>query len=183
MLSRKFFGTHHITHPTIKTHARPQTHSRYRAIPHNNADAGLAAITATASRRKSVRHIIRSSARQQRVSSDGSSVRCRWHFANNRYTCCSFSGSRLSPTPQTPLDEGSPRVNRTRCSRKRHNTEQSPTHLRLPYNRDPSHQQPPERAQHYEFDPMGDKKEALKSSALIRYQSEFAFSRLSGPTA
>ena len=31
---------------------------------------------------------------------DGSSVRYRWHFLNNRYACCSFRGSRLSATPR-----------------------------------------------------------------------------------
>ena len=57
---------------------------------------------------------IPSSARQQRVSHDGSSARSRSHAANNGCACCSFGGFRLSPKPPTCWDEGSS----SRCSRR-----------------------------------------------------------------
>ena len=97
-------SSHHQTHP----HAHTPTHHTHTPTPgttqhsiNNNiegADAGMA-ITVVASRRKSAWRIP-SSARQQRVSHDGSSARYRSHFANNGYACCSFDGSRLSETPR-----------------------------------------------------------------------------------
>ena len=60
------------------------------------------AITAVASRSKSASRIP-SSARQQRVSHEGSSARYRSHAAKNGCACCSFGGSRLSATPRTWL--------------------------------------------------------------------------------
>ena len=76
------------------------THTKYqKAVSYNSADAGVTAVTAVASRRKSARRIP-SSARQQRVSHDGSSVRYQCHIANNGYACCSSGGFRLSATPR-----------------------------------------------------------------------------------
>ena len=84
------------------SHHKTHTHTRYHtAVSYNSADAALA-ITAVASRRKSA-WCTPSSARQQRVLHDSSSARCRRHFANNGYACCSFGGSRLSATPRTWL--------------------------------------------------------------------------------
>ena len=87
----------------------PNTHPHGHTVTHpyqvlhcsmiQGADAGLA-IPAAASRRKSAWRIP-SSARQQRVSRDGSSARSRSHAANNGCACCSFGGSRLSATPRT----------------------------------------------------------------------------------
>ena len=96
-----FFKTHRIAHPTTKhTPTRPHTHARYHtAVSYNSADAALA-ITAVDSRRMSAWRTP-SSARQQRVPHNSSSARCRCHFANNGYACCSLGSSRLSVTPRT----------------------------------------------------------------------------------
>ena len=90
-------NTHPHAHTPIPgtTQQRPHTYTRYHtAVSYNSAEAGLA-ISAVASRQKSAWRIP-SSARQRRVSPDGSSARYRCHFANNGYVCCSFGGSRLS---------------------------------------------------------------------------------------
>ena len=136
--------------PPRNTPKRPHTHTRYhKAVSYNSADTGLA-IT-VASRRKSAWHTP-SSARQQRVSHDGSSALYRCHFANNGYACSSFGGSRLnatprqrsfsgfrlSPTPPTSLDEGS-RAKHALLVKNARSTE-LPTDFRLPYSCTPSHQ-------------------------------------------
>ena len=94
-LNRSNRPSHHQTH----TH----TATRPYQVPHcsiiQGANAGLA-IPAVAARSKSAWRIP-SSARQQRVSHDGSSARSRSHAANNGCACCSFCGSRLTATPRT----------------------------------------------------------------------------------
>ena len=89
--------------PTPNTHPHGHTATHPYQVPHcsiiQGADAGVA-ITAVASRSKSAWRIP-CSARQQRVSHDGSSARYRSHAANNGCACCSFGGSRLSATPRT----------------------------------------------------------------------------------
>ena len=71
-----------------KAHTYTPTYP-YHTPVYNSADAGLAAITVAASRRKSPWRSP-SSARQQRVLYDGSSARYRCHFANNGCACCSY---------------------------------------------------------------------------------------------
>ena len=93
--NRSHRSSHHQTH----TH----TATRECQAPHcsiiQGADAGVA-ITAVASGGKSVWRIL-SSARQQRVSHDGSSARYRFHAASIGCACCSFGSSRMSATPRT----------------------------------------------------------------------------------
>ena len=99
-LNRSHRSFHHQTH--IHTATRPHTITRYHtAVSYKalTADAGVA-ITAVASRSKAAWRIP-SSARQQRVSHDGSSARYRSNAANNGCACCSFGGSRRSATPRT----------------------------------------------------------------------------------
>ena len=104
----------------------------------------LAAFTAAAARRKSAWRIP-SSARQQRVSYDGSSARHRCHFASNGYACCSFGGSRLgerhersfggiglSPAPPTRLDGGSSCAKRVLVAENARSAELR-TNFRLPH--------------------------------------------------
>ena len=94
-----FFNPSHCSsHHKAHTHT-PIPGSYHTAVSYHSAGVGLA-ITAVASHRKSAWRIP-SSARQQRASHDGSSVRYRCNFANNGYACYCFGGSRLSATPQT----------------------------------------------------------------------------------
>ena len=89
--------------PPPNTHPHGHTATHPYQVPHSSiiegADAGLA-ITAVVFRSKSAWRIP-SSARQQRVSHDGNSVRYRSHAANNGCACCSFGGYRQSATSRT----------------------------------------------------------------------------------
>ena len=91
--------------PPPNTHSHGHTATHPYQVPHcsiiQGADAGVA-VTAVASRSKSAWRIP-SSARQQRVSHDGSSAWYRSYAANNGCACYSFGGSRLSATPRTYL--------------------------------------------------------------------------------
>ena len=95
--------SHRSSIPPPNKHPHGHTATHPYQVPHcsiiQGADAGVA-IPAVASRRKSAWRIP-SSARQQRVSHDGSSAWSRSHAANNGCACCSFGGSRLSATPRT----------------------------------------------------------------------------------
>ena len=85
------------THPHGHTATRPYQAPDFSII--QGANARLAA-RAVATRSKSAWRIL-SSARQHRVSHDGSSAQSRSHVANNGCGCCSFDGSRLSATART----------------------------------------------------------------------------------
>ena len=90
--------SHHKAH--TNTPARPYT-IYHPAVSYNSVDAGLVAITAAAYRRNRHRCAFLSSLCQQRVSNDVGSPRCRCHFANLRYVCCRYGGTRLSETTRT----------------------------------------------------------------------------------
>ena len=87
--------------PPPNTHGHTATHPHQ--VPHcsiiQSADSILA-IPAVDFRSKSAWRIP-SSARQQRVSHDGSSARSRSYAANNGCACCSFGGFQLRETPRT----------------------------------------------------------------------------------
>ena len=142
------YPSHRSFHHKTQTH----THAHPYQVPHSSIIQQRLWLSLlflfAASRRGALLAPLASS-----VSHDSSSARYRCHFANNGYTCCSFGGFRLSPTPPTRLDEGSSRVKHALLAKNARSTEM-PTGFR--------------RIQQYSLTPTASRKstKTIKSTRL-----------------